>query len=264
MTISLISGLLFALMPILNTPVPMSWTRYAADAALARRASASVPNMRLSPAQMALALVLLVSAGLMIRSFHALRSVAPGFTQPQRVQTFGLSIPPSLAADPNQLTRMQHDVLEKIAAIPGVTSVAFTTRLPMDPSDRWSAALSVQGRADDGRTPPNRQVKVISPGMFRTLGTPLVTGRDFTWTDLYEVRDVAIVSENLAREFWGSPAAALGKRVREYYDGRSPWREIVGVAGNVYDDGIHQPPPATIYWPGRLHWGHTSRAGSTS
>ncbi|MGH9199692.1 MAG: FtsX-like permease family protein [Vicinamibacterales bacterium] len=96
---------------------------------------------------------------------------------------------------------------------------------------------------------PTRQVKVVSPGVFQTLATPLIAGRDFTWTDLYDMRDVAIISENLARELWESPAAALGKRIREYYAARSPWREIVGVAGDVYDDGADHPPPATIYWP---------------
>ena len=85
--------------------------------------------------------------------------------------------------------------------------------------------------------------------MFHTLATPLVAGRDFTWTDLHDMRDVAIISENLARELWESPAAALGKRVREYYAPQSPWREIVGVAGDVHDDGADQRPPATIYWP---------------
>ncbi len=60
---------------------------------------------------------------------------------------------------------------------------------------------------------------------------------------------MAIVSENLARELWGSPAAALGKRVREYYDKESPWREVVGVAADVHDDGVHEPAPAAIYWP---------------
>jgi predicted permease len=153
-----------------------------------------------------------------------------------------------MVAEPARVTRMQQEVLDEIAAIPGVASVAFTTRLPMG-SDRSSAALAVEGRVDDGRTPPNRQVKIVSPGMFRTLATPFLAGRDFTWTDLYDIRDVAIVSENLARELWGSPEAALGKRVREYYAAKSPWREIVGVAGDVHDDGADQPPPATIYWP---------------
>ena len=119
----------------------------------------------------------------------------------------------------------------------------------MDETNRSSAAMTAENRPENRATPPNRHVRFVSPGMFQTLGTRLVAGRDFTWTDVYERREVAIVSENLAREFWGSPAAALGRRVREFYDGSSPWREIVGVAGNVHDDGVHQAPPATVYWP---------------
>ena len=92
-------------------------------------------------------------------------------------------------------------------------------------------------------------VKIVSPGLFRTLGIALVAGRDFTWTDVYEKRPVAIISENLARELFGSSTAALAKRVREYYDTTAPWLEIVGVAGNVLDDGADRPAPATIYWP---------------
>jgi predicted permease len=127
------------------------------------------------------------------------------------------------------------------------------TRLPSDPENRYSAALSVQGRADDGRTPPNHHVKVISPGTFATLGTPLVAGRDFSWADLYDAREVVIVSEGLARQLWESPQAALGKRIREYYGRGGPWREIIGVAADVHEDGAHMPPPPTAYWPGRWH-----------
>jgi predicted permease len=253
LTISLLSGVLFGLMPILKCARPRL-----ADLGGGRGASLTRERQRtqhvLVVAQMTLALVLLVSAGLMIRSFQALRRVDPGFTEPHRVQTFGMSIPRTVVADPDRVMRLQKEVLDKIAAIPGVASAAFTTRLPTDPTDRWSAALSAEGKADDGRTPPNHQVKVISPGMFQTLGTPLVVGRDFTWTDLYDVRQVAIVSENLARAVWGSPAAAMGRRVREYYGPKDgPWREIIGVARDVVDDGAHQSPPTTIYWPARLN-----------
>ncbi len=249
LTISVVSGLLFGLIPILKYARP----RLAAGLGSAGRGTNLTRERQRSQqalvaAQVALALVLLVSAGLMIRSFQALRRVDPGFTEPHRVQTFNISIPATMVAEPERVTRMQHEVLDEIAATPGVASAAFTTRLPMG-SDRSSTALAIEGKADDGRTPPNRQVKIISPGMFQTLGTPLVAGRDFTWTEIYDLRDVAIVSENLAREVWGSPAAALGKRVREYYAPKSPWREIVGVAGDVHDDGADQHPPETIYWP---------------
>jgi predicted permease len=87
----------------------------------------------------------------------------------------------------------------------------------------------------------------MSPGYLQTLGTPLIAGRDFTWTDLYGLRNVAIVSENLARELWGSPTAALGKRIREGMN--DPWREIVGVADDVYDNGVNEAAPTIVYWP---------------
>jgi predicted permease len=247
LTITLVAGLLFGLVAILRHARPR-----VVEALGGRGASLSRQQQRsqqvLVALQMALALVLLVGAGLMIRSFQALRSVDPGFTQPDRVQTFSITIPAATVADPARVTRMQHDVVDRIAAIPGVAAVAFSTRLPMG-SDRSSSALTVEGRPDDGTTPPNRQIKVVSPDLFRTLGTRLVAGRDFTWTELHDRRRVAIVSENLARELWGSPDAALGRRVREYYVRDSPWWEVVGVAGDVHDDGVDGPPPATVYWP---------------
>ena len=210
---ALLSGLLFGVIPIVRHAQPRL-----VDAVGGRGASLTRQQHRsqqlLVAGQMALALVLLVGAGLMIRSFQALRSVDPGFTQPDAVQTFSITIPAATVAEPERVTRMQHDVVDRIAAIPGVVAVAFATRLPMG-SDRSSTALAVEGQADDGRTPPNRQIKIVSPGLFGTQGTPLVAGRDFTWTDLHDRRQVAIVSQNLARELWGSPDAALGRRIRE-------------------------------------------------
>jgi predicted permease len=254
LTITLASGLLFGLMPIFTFARPRL-----VDAIVAGGRGASLTRERrrsqqlLVAAQIALALVLLVSSGLMIRSFQALRRVEPGFAHPGQVQTFALSIPETSVVDPERVTRMQREILDRIASIPGVASAAFMTRLPTDSENRYSAAIAVQGRADDGRTPPNRHVKVISPGTFQTLGTPLVAGRDFTWSDLHDAREIVIVSENLARELWKSPEAALGKRIREYYSEGGPWREVVGVARDVYEDGVHQPAPPTVYWPGRWH-----------
>jgi hypothetical protein len=83
------------------------------------------------------------------------------------------------------------------------------------------------------------------------MGTRIVAGRDFTWTDLYEKRRVGIVSENLAREWWGAPRAALGQHIREGGP-LDPWREIVGVVEDIYDDGVQTKPPAFVYWPARM------------
>jgi putative ABC transport system permease protein len=252
--ITLLCGVLFSLIPVAKYFGP----RFADVIGVGTRGISLTRERQRSQyalvaLQVALALVLLVGSGLMIRSFQALRKVEPGFAQPQNLQAFTLTIPPSVIADLDGVLRLQRDVLDRVAALPGVTSVAFTTRLPMDPSDRWSAALAHEDQPHDGRAaPPNRQVKVISPGSFHTFGTPIVAGRDYTWTDLAEKREVAIVSESLARDVWGSPEAALGKRIRQFYAAAGPWREIIGVAGDMYDDGVDQPPPATVYWPGRL------------
>ena len=79
------------------------------------------------------------------------------------------------------------------------------------------------------------------------MGTPLVTGRDLTWGDAYDRIPVAMVSESLAREVWGSPTAALGKRIRE--TSKSAWREVVGVVADVHDDGLDKKAPTIVYWP---------------
>jgi predicted permease len=88
---------------------------------------------------------------------------------------------------------------------------------------------------------------MVGPGFFKTMGTRVIAGRDFTWTDLYARRHVAMVSENLAREMWGDPRAALGKRIR--VGTTDAWREIVGVVEDVYDDGVQMKQPKMAYWP---------------
>ncbi|HEX5228195.1 MAG TPA: FtsX-like permease family protein, partial [Bryobacteraceae bacterium] len=102
-----------------------------------------------------------------------------------------------------------------------------------------------------GQIPPIRAFRYVTPGFFKTDGTALIAGRDFSWTDVYDKRHVAIVSGNLAREMWGSPATALGKQVRTGLKD-DEWREIVGVVADVYDRGVDQKAPATAYWPAMM------------
>ena len=95
-------------------------------------------------------------------------------------------------------------------------------------------------------TPPTRLVKMIGTGYFETMGNPVVAGRAITWSDIHQNAAVAVISENLAREYWGEPSKALGKRL-----GGSPdaWTEIVGVVGNERLDGLNRPAPTIVYWP---------------
>lgn len=194
--------------------------------------------------------ILLVSTALMIRTFQALNHVDPGFAQPGRVLTFSISIPPTEVAEAERVTREQQEILQSIGRIPGVASAAFTSRLPMDTTGRTSMAIEAEGRPADAR-PISRQIRLVSPGLLQSLGTGLLAGRDFDWTDIFERREVAMMSANLAREFWGSPQAAIGKRI----GGGTPetWREVVGVTADLHDQGVHLPPTATAFLPARLH-----------
>ena len=187
----------------------------------ARGASASRERQRtrnsLVVVQVALALVLLVGSGLMIRTFQALLNVEPGFTTTGDLQTARVWVPPQQVPDPERVTRMQHEILDKIAALPGVTAAAFASAVPMEgPLRVWTQTIYVDGQSyAPGTMPPMRRMKTVSPGYFDAIGTRMIAGRDITWNDIYGRAKVAIVSENFAREVWGSPAAALGQRIRE-------------------------------------------------
>ena len=137
--------------------------------------------------------------------------------------------------------------MDKMAAVPGVSSVALASTVTMT-GQGWHDPLYARDRTySESQIPPIRLFKIVSPGYMKTLGTPLVAGRDFTWTDVYELRPVAMVSENLARELWGQPSAAIGKWVRPYAKGA--WREVVGVVSDMRDDGLNQKAPTVAYWP---------------
>ena len=101
-----------------------------------------------------------------------------------------------------------------------------------------------------GEVTPLRLFKNVSPDYFRTTGTRLIAGRELTWTEIYGLRPVAIISENLARESFGTPSAALGKRLREFPD--MPWHEVVGVVEDVRENGVQDKAPAIVYWPSMM------------
>jgi predicted permease len=199
--------------------------------------------------QVALALVLLICSGLMIRTFRALMHVPPGFVGADTVQTFRFYVPEAQIPDTEdeRVVRMEEEILNKLAAIPGVSSVGFSSSLPMDMEDSNDLLFAQDRSYAEGDIPPIRRFKFISPGFFRTLGTPLVAGRDITWTDMYQKIPVALVSENFAREYWHDANNALGKRVRA--SSTDDWREIIGVVADMHDDGVNQDAPTSVYWP---------------
>ncbi len=190
--------------------------------------------------------MLLVASGLMIRTFVALRAVTPGFTHPEWIQTFRIAIPEALAPDTERVIRVQSEILSRLSAIPGVTAAGFASGLPMESEYRNGIVVDVEGKTLVEQISPNRAVKRISPGLLAAQGTRLVAGRDFTWEDVLGQHRVALASENMARENWGEPANALGKRIRQGRDG--PWLEVVGVAEDVRAEGVNLPAPSTVYF----------------
>jgi len=245
--ISLASGFLFGLIPVVKHAAPVVATAMSGGG-FWRTASRERLRARslLVVMQVALALTLLVASGLMIRTFQALRHVEPGFTAPEQVQVVGISIPERVVPDYDRAIRMHNDIQDRLSAIAGVKSVGFVSAgLPLAGGATGAFFIEDHPLAAD-QVGPQRAWRVTSPNYFETLGTPLVAGRTFEWRDNYDARAVAMVSESMARSEWGSPSAALGKRIR--MNPIFPWLEIVGVVGDIHHDGLDRPAPNSVYF----------------
>jgi putative ABC transport system permease protein len=198
--------------------------------------------------QVALALTLLVVSGLMIRTFFAMRQIDPGFTDPASVQTFVIAIPANFISDESQAARTHQNVSERLAQVPGVSSVGLSSSITMDGENNGNYLMVEEFPDPEGTPTKLRRFKSIAPGYVETMGNRMVAGRTVTWNDIYERRMVIVISETLAREYWKDPATAIGKRVRCCNPGM-PWREIIGVTGDERDDGFDQPATAMVYFP---------------
>lgn len=246
--ISLLAGLLFGAIPILKYARPQmaSALKDSSRGSSEGRERHRARNT-LVVAQVALAAVLLVASGLMVRTFLAIRDVPPGFQHPEDVLTLRISIPQAVVADQDQVARLHEQIAHRIEAIGGVQSVGVSSSVTMD-GNNSNDPIWVEDFPDaDAGIPPLRRMKYLGARYFETMGNPVIAGRDFTWADIDHAAPVAILSENLAREYWGEPAKAIGKRVRR--TSKTGWVEIVGVAGNERQDGATRPEPTTIYWP---------------
>jgi len=245
---SIASGLLFGLIPVFRYAGlrPASSLRQGSRSFSQSRERHRVQN-GLVIVQVGLALVLVICSGLMIRTFWALQRQSPGFTRPEQVQILRIAIPGTEVKEPERVARLQQAILEKLRQIPGVSEAGTSTSMTMD-NRQSNDLIFVKDRTyAESELPPIRRFKTISPGFFKTVGNPLLAGRDLTWTDIYNLTPVVLVSENFAREYWGNPTAALGQQIRE--NNKDEWREIVGVVGNELDDGANKKAPTIVYWP---------------
>jgi len=196
--------------------------------------------------QVALALVLLVSSGLMIRTFRALTQVNPGFVAPSELQTLSIAIREGQVKDNEGVFRIQEEILRKLETIPSVSSVGLSRNIPMQ-GRPWKGFVFVKDYIPARGEVPLNRYEFVSPGFFKTLGTPLLAGRDFTWDDIYNKVPVAVVSEKYARQYWRDPLNALGKQLRA--NPSDDWREVIGVVGDVRHEGVDKEALTTVYWP---------------
>lgn len=258
--ISVLATLMFVLIPVLHIALPklqLARALRGGGRSITEGRESNRARHLLVVVQVALAVVLLIGSGLMIRTFQMLRHVDPGFREPANVQTFQLTIPTADvpdaeqagAYDPDATVRMQHRIVDRLAAVAGVESAGFSSSndgLPLD-GDGRTTSIRVEGRTAVDDRAPLKEIQLVSPGFFETLLTPVIAGRTFDWVDVHEDRPVVMVSENLARREWGSASAALGRRFG--MDSSGPWLEVIGVVTDVYHGGLSQPAPETVIRP---------------
>ena len=206
--VSVLAALLFGALPIVKFGTP-------GIAALREggRSSSEGPARHrarntLIVAEVALALVLLIASGLMVRTFVALRQVHPGFERPEEVQTFRISVPGTLVTNDEQVVRLHQQIAERLAHLPGVRSVGMSSAITMDGTDSNDPIFVEDRPRSDGQMPPLRRFKWIGPGYVETMGNRVVAGRTLTWADNFQYAPVVLISENLARELWQTPTAA--------------------------------------------------------
>jgi putative ABC transport system permease protein len=198
-------------------------------------------------AEIALSLVLLVGAGLMIRSFAQLLSIDPGY-DPKNLLTFQISLPNRRYPNSSQVTAFCREALERISACPGVRSVAMSYSLPPFGFE-IDGGFYVEGHEPSNHNEaPDTILGLISPGYFQTLKTPLIEGRDFTEQDNNERSRVVIINETMARGFFGG-RGVVGKRMKTAIDGMKDWYEVIGVVADERFFGWDSDLSPWTYFP---------------
>jgi predicted permease len=213
--------------------------------------------------QVALALVLVTGAGLMARSFQALRSVKPGF-ETARSHTFRVQLPdagyPTTGAVVGFVTR----ALGALATLPGVQAAGVISKVPLEAEARQDTAVFIDGRAPAGgmgqAMPDIHQVAYATPASFSALGIPIIEGRSFDEPDASRAPLQAIVTRAFAKRYWGDQPA-VGRRVR--FAPVGPWFTVIGVTGDVHGTRLDEPPDETVYLPLVVAPGPATASGGT-
>ena len=247
--ISVFTGVLFGLAPAFHS----SKTRLTETLKEGRGAGAGASKNRLRASlvvsEVAIAVVLLVGAGLLIKSLWRLHTVNPGL-DPRNILTFNVALPEVKYPSEKQ-AQFFTNLKKQLESVPGVQSVSSVYPLPLS-GDRFSISFEIDGRPVAKKDQPSADFFNVDPGYFRTMGIPLLKGRDFEDRDQHKSPPVIIVSETFVRQnFPGEDV--LGKRIKPgistFEDEETPWREIVGVVGDVKNRALNMEPRPVYYVP---------------
>ncbi|HSJ32315.1 MAG TPA: ABC transporter permease [Longimicrobiales bacterium] len=242
-SLAVVTGILFGLMPLLRTGGDFRELREGGRGSTPSRERQLVRS-GLVVGQVGMALVLLAAGALVLQSLVNLHNVRSGI-DPENVLTFNAYTPRSRYDDAS-ITRFQRELTDRIAAIPGVTRVGGTTRVPLSTvglNCSYTRAENAAVQVDDACLPTAH----VLPGYFEAMGIGIIRGRSLTWTDVDSRTGAAVISRALADRLWPDEDP-IGRGVISYQDG-PPWYRIVGVADDVRSDGLASPPIEAIYYP---------------
>jgi putative ABC transport system permease protein len=251
MGLSLLTGIIFGLVPALHSSkTDLQETLKEGGRSGSSSAKRGVRNA-LVVVEIALALVLLIGAGLLVRSFTKLQEVAPGFN-PQNLLVMQLSLPGNQYREAQQIDNFFQQALERIQALPGVQAAGVASTVPMS-GNNSSGSFAIEGRTPQpGEMSPWGNRWLAGATYFQAMNIPLVQGRYFDDRDVAGAPPVAIIDESMKRKYWPDENP-LGKRISFQRDpqGNPIWREVVGVVGHVRHKGLEGESPVQYYLPHR-------------
>lgn len=247
LALTLATGLLFGALPALLASTSGAFAALKEGAGSGRSGSRHRASGTLVAAEMALAVMLVIGAGLLIRSFWELSRVDPGFRS-EGLVTATVAPPEFRFADPVARRAFHGELLERLAALPGVDRAAATNRLPFG-QDAWGSVFIIEGRPDpatEGGDWPFADIAgAISAGYLGTMRIPVLEGRGFTEADRADAPQVALVNEELSARYWPDESA-VGQRIRAP---GGEWTTIVGVVGNTRMTGLADAETRDLYRP---------------
>lgn len=247
--VALATGILFGLMPAFQSArdAPQGVLKEGSQASTVGRGRLRLRRV-LVAAEVALSLLLLVGAGLLIKSFMRLQGVDAGF-DPSGVLTMRIVVPAARYSEPGQVRNFYREVLRRVSALPGVTKVVASNGIPLSGSGGSGTTTIDNPAFPDDRGTPEADQRIVTPGYFEAMGMTMLSGRMFDERDSETGPPVAIIDDTMARTFWPNEDP-IGNRIKR--GGRQstqPWLTIVGVARHVRYRTLEEPSRVQLYMP---------------